>query len=190
MQKILYDIQQCKLCEPHLSHGARPVLSVSSTSKIIIIGQAPGLRVHQTGIPWDDQSGSNLREWLGVDEAMFYNTSLFGIIPMGFCYPGKGKSGDLAPRKECAPLWHERLMQSMAHIELVLLVGKYAQDYYLNQATKKTLTERVRSFRDYLPHYFVLPHPSPRNNIWMARNKWFETDVLPQLKNTISKILS
>lgn len=189
MKTLLSEIKQCKLCEPYLSLGANPVVTADSNSKIVIIGQAPGTAVHKSGIPWDDKSGDNLRKWMGIDKDIFYNTEKIAIIPMGFCYPGKGKTGDLPPRKECAPLWHKTLFDQLKKVELVLLIGKYAQDYYLKEQAEKTLTETVKNFKAYLPQYFVLPHPSPRNNIWQAKNEWFGKEVLPELKNTIKQIL-
>ncbi len=172
-----------------MGHKARPVCTFSKTSKIIIIGQAPGTRVHASGIPWDDKSGENLRSWMAVDSDIFYNEDRIAIVPMGFCYPGKGKSGDLPPRKECAPLWHKSILDTMNEVKLILLIGKYAQDYYLKKTAKKNLTETVRHFNDYLPKYFVLPHPSPRNNIWMKKNEWFKKEVLPTLKLEVSAAL-
>ncbi|MCL4136252.1 UNVERIFIED_CONTAM: hypothetical protein GTU68_011150 [Idotea baltica] len=155
----------------------------------MIIGQAPGSVVHQSGIPWDDKSGKNLREWMDIDSADFYNAQKVAIMPMGFCYPGKGKTGDLAPRKECAPQWHLPILDSIKELRLTLLIGKYAQDYYLRGMAQKNLTETVRNFNAYLPNYFVLPHPSPRNNIWMKKNEWFKHEVLPVLKKEISVAL-
>ncbi len=189
MKDLLSKISKCTICEELLEFGARPVLSASSESRIAIIGQAPGMKVHKSGIPWDDKSGENLRAWMGISPAVFYDVSKFAIVPMGFCYPGKGKSGDLPPRKECAPEWHSALFSKMKNLELILLIGKYAQDYYLNESVKRNLTERVRCYEDYLPQYFVLPHPSPRNNIWQAKNDWFEMDVIPKLKSLIKEIL-
>lgn len=188
MNNLLKKIRQCTACAEALELGPRPVVAAHPKSKIAVIGQAPGAIVHRTGIPWDDKSGQNLRTWMGIDDATFYDETKIALIPMGFCYPGKGKSGDLPPRTECAPLWHESLFQKLNQIELILLIGKYAQDYYL-ASPKKTLTETVKNYQDYLPKYFVLPHPSPRNNIWQAKNKWFKADVLPTLKNKISFLL-
>ncbi|MBB3696816.1 uracil-DNA glycosylase family protein [Flammeovirga yaeyamensis] len=189
MKKLLEDISKCTLCEPHLDLGARPVVEASATSKIVIIGQAPGTKVHKSGVPWDDQSGENLRNWMDIDADTFYDVSKIAIIPMGFCYPGKAKTGDKPPRKECAPKWHQLLLDNMKEVKLTLLIGKYAQDYYLQNKTKKTLTETVKQFHEYLPHHFVLPHPSPRNNIWQAKNPWFKSDVLPALKSEVQRIL-
>ena len=185
MNSLISEIKDCKICLPHLSHGVNPVLSASKNSKIIIIGQAPGSIVHRTGIPWDDKSGDRLRSWLGVTKDEFYNNDLFALIPMGFCYPGKGKSGDLPPRPECAPTWHNLLLEQIQNKELVLLIGSYAQHYYLKNATKGTLTDTVKNFKEYLPNYLPLPHPSPRNNIWLKKNEWFEELVLPELKRRV-----
>ncbi len=189
MKKLINEISGCEVCKAHLPLGPRPVFSASPTGKIVIIGQAPGLAVHQTRIPWNDKSGENLRRWMDIDNSTFYDDSKIAIIPMGFCYPGRGKSGDLPPRKECAPLWHQPLMDRLDNVELVLLIGKYAQDYYLKGEAKRTLTETVRHYDEYLPKYFVLPHPSPRNNIWQAKNEWFAIDVLPSLKEVVHEVL-
>lgn len=165
-------------------------MSASPDSKVIIIGQAPGAKVHASGIPWDDKSGDNLREWMDVTKEQFYNADNFAILPMGFCYPGKGKSGDLPPRPECAPLWHQKVLEMIVSPRLILLIGKYAQDYYLQSHAEKNLTETVRNYKQYLPQYLPLPHPSPRNNIWKKKNPWFEKKLLPFLKNKISENLS
>ncbi|MFK7935802.1 MAG: uracil-DNA glycosylase family protein [Saprospiraceae bacterium] len=189
MEELLLEIRRCQVCLPALEHGVNPVLATHTNSKIAIIGQAPGRIVHETGIPWDDKSGERLREWLGVDNATFYNPEIFAIVPMGFCYPGKGKSGDLPPRKECAPLWHEQLFSKMPHLELILLIGAYAQSYYLKDRKKRTLTDTVNHFQEYLPQYLPLPHPSPRNNIWLKKNEWFEEEVLPVLRKQVQAFL-
>lgn len=185
MENLLKQIGECKVCESSLPHGCRPVLQASRHSKIAIIGQAPGRVVHASGIPWDDKSGDNLRAWLGVTKAEFYNPDLFALIPMGFCYPGTGKSGDLAPRKECAPLWHEELMNRMPDIELFLLFGQYSQKYYLKDRLSSNLTETVKNYKQYLPQYLPLPHPSPRNNIWLKKNEWFALELLPELRSLV-----
>ena len=190
MNDLLTQIKNCKECDKHLALGANPIIAASSKSKIIIIGQAPGRIVHNTGIPWDDKSGDNLRNWLGTDKETFYNDNLIALMPMGFCYPGKGKTGDLPPRAECAPLWHNKLLAMMKNAKLILLIGQYAQNYYLGNRAKSSLTETVQSYKKYLPEYFPLPHPSPRNNIWQAKNKWFGVEVLPALKKKIKNILS
>lgn len=188
MKQLLNKIQNCNECAAHLPLGPRPIISAHPNSKMVIIGQAPGKIVHETGIPWNDKSGENLRQWMGIDSDMFYNSTKISILPMGFCYPGKGKSGDLPPRKECALLWHQKVLDKIEKAELILLIGKYAQDYYLNDKKHKTLTDTVLNFRDYLPKYFVLPHPSPRNNIWMIKNKWFHEEVIPELQQLVKKI--
>ena len=190
MQQLLTEIRNCTLCKKVLPNPPKPVIRASEASKILIIGQAPGQKVQNSGIPWDDASGDNLRKWLGVDKPTFYNEQLFALIPMGFCYPGTGKSGDLPPRPECAPLWHQQVLQLMPDIKLTLLIGQYAQNYYLKNTSKKTLTETVKNYRLYLPHYLPLPHPSPRNNIWQKRNSWFKEDVIPQLQENVKLLLN
>jgi uracil-DNA glycosylase len=185
MKKLLTQIRNCNVCEKHLEFGVNPIIAASSKSKIIIIGQAPGRIVHNTSIPWNDKSGDNLRNWMGIDKTLFYNTDIIALMPMGFCYPGKSKTGDLPPRPECAPLWHNKLLAQMPDVKLILLIGQYAQNYYLGNKAKNTLTETVQNFKTYLPTYFPLPHPSPRNNIWQAKNKWFGSKVLPELKKQI-----
>ncbi|GAB3037412.1 uracil-DNA glycosylase family protein [Bowmanella dokdonensis] len=177
---LIREITQCRLCEPGLPLGANPVVRGTSSARLLIIGQAPGTRVHKTSTPWNDPSGDRLRDWLGLSRERFYDEQQIAIMPMGFCYPGRGKSGDLPPRKECAPIWHQRFIQTLPNLQLTLLIGQYSQAYYLGD--KRSLTERVRHFRDYLPAYFALPHPSPRNNLWLRRHPWFETEVLPELK--------
>ncbi|MGY3793458.1 uracil-DNA glycosylase family protein [uncultured Aquimarina sp.] len=190
MESLLSDISKCDVCASKLALGPRPVVSASEHSKIVIIGQAPGSVVHKSGIPWDDKSGQNLRSWMGIDNETFYNPEVVALIPMGFCYPGKGKSGDLPPTKECAPLWHPKLLNQMSNVQLTLLIGAYSQNYYLGNRLKRTLTESVKNYKEYLPDYFVLPHPSPRNNIWQAKNEWFKNEVLPTLQRTIEKIIT
>ncbi len=190
MKKLLSDIRACQICIKHLAQGVNPVLAVHKKSKIALIGQAPGRIVHATGVPWDDKSGERLRQWLGVDSQTFYDEKIFAIIPMGFCYPGKGKSGDLPPRKECAPQWHPQLWRHLSELKLTILIGAYAQQYYLPDKKQKTLTETVRCFRDYTPNTIVLPHPSPRNNIWLKKNPWFEQDLIPYLRKKIKRIIA
>jgi len=189
MESLLEEILGCTICKEHLPLGINPVLSAHEASKIILIGQAPGLKVHQNGIPWNDMSGKRLRTWLGVTDAVFYDARNIALIPMGFCYPGKGTSGDLPPRKECAEAWHEKLLTRMQAADLVLLVGQYAQKYYLKEKAKKTLTETVSNYESYLPNYFPLPHPSPRNRFWLRKNPWFEQEVIPELQRRVADLL-
>lgn len=189
MDSLLHDISQCTICQAHLPLGPRPVVTASAESKIVIIGQAPGTKVHESGIPWDDQSGKRLRQWLNVTDEQFYNTDNFAIVPMGFCYPGKGKTGDLPPRPECAPQWHQQLLDNMPKVELILLVGAYAQKYYLKDEAKKTLTETVGAYESYLPKYFPMPHPSPTNRFWRSKNPWFEALVVPELQAKVRNVL-
>lgn len=188
LSDLLAEVRRCTYCEPALQLGARPVLSVADSARILIIGQAPGTRVHATGIPWNDPSGDRLRDWMGVDRETFYDAGRIAIMPMGFCYPGKGKSGDLPPRPECAPRWHEGILAHLPHLELTLLVGNYAQQYYLGRG-HKSLTARVAAWRDYLPHYLPLVHPSPRNTYWLQKNPWFARELVPALRQKIQQLL-
>lgn len=188
-QTLISSVKSCNMCEEHLPLGPKPVFSIHPESKILLIGQAPGTKVHATGIPWNDPSGDELRRWLAVDRDIFYNPEIFGIMPMGFCYPGRGKGGDLPPRPECATTWHDRLLASMPKVKLILLVGFFAQRYYLGERMKPNLTETVRRAKEYLPEYFPLVHPSPRNRLWMKKNPWFEADILPVLREKILGII-
>lgn len=190
---LIQQIHQCEICAPSLEHGCRPVVQADPNAKLLIIGQAPGLKVHHTGIAFNDPSGDRLRQWMGIDKATFYQADKIAIMPMGFCYPGKGKSGDLPPRKECAPQWHQALLAQLPNIELVLLIGQYAQQYYLDNKPS-TLTETVKNWQQWAqlnskPSYLPLPHPSPRNNIWLKKNPWFEEQVVPALQQQVLKIL-
>lgn len=189
MKNLLEEIKQCTICKEHLPLGPRPIATAHLNSKIVIIGQAPGTKVHASGIPWDDASGRQLRKWLNVSVDDFYDEKKFAIIPMGFCYPGKGKTGDLPPRLECAPQWHKQLFDKMTNVELVILIGMYAQKQYLKKEAKKTLTETVANYKDYLPKYFPLPHPSPRNRFWLTKNSWFDEEIVPELQERVSKLL-
>ena len=189
MKKLIAEISACTLCKSFLPNVPRPIFSVSTESKILIIGQAPGQKVHNSGIPWDDQSGKELKRWLGVTPEQFYNPKLFALMPMGFCYPGKGTSGDLPPRPECAPTWHDLLLKKMKQVEITILIGSYSQNYYLREKLKPTLTETVKSFQEYLPEFLPLVHPSPRNKIWQKKNPWFEKEVVPYLQKKIRKHL-
>ncbi|MEO9483689.1 MAG: uracil-DNA glycosylase family protein [Ekhidna sp.] len=189
MEELLSEIKKCTICIDKLELGANPVLAAHPKSRIAIIGQAPGSIVHKSGIPWDDKSGERLRDWLAIDNSLFYNPEKIALIPMGFCYPGKGKTGDLPPTPECAPQWHNMLFNEMNDLKLVILIGTYAQSYYLKERRKKTLTETVKNYAEYLPDFFVLPHPSPRNNIWIKKNQWFEKELVPELKRQVNKVL-
>jgi uracil-DNA glycosylase len=190
IEPLLAEIRQCRLCATALPLGPRPVVRASTTAKLLIIGQAPGTRVHESGIPWDDRSGDQLREWLAMDPLAFYDESRVGIMPMGFCYPGvDANGGDKPPRRECAPAWHNPLMAHMGAVELVLLVGMYAQRQYLGKDRKRNLTTTVAAWRDYAPRYIPLPHPSWRNLGWRKKNPWFEADVIPMLRNRVAPLM-
>ncbi|GAC20069.1 uracil-DNA glycosylase family protein [Paraglaciecola arctica] len=179
---IVSKIHNCNECAHSLPFSPKPILQYSSHAKIILIGQAPGIKAHQSNTPWNDASGDRLRVWLNMSKHTFYDKNTLSIVPMAFCYPGKGKSGDLPPRTECAPKWHPLLVQQEP-TKIILLVGKYAQDYYLKD--KRTLTERIKNWREYQVQFLPLPHPSPRNNIWLKRNSWFENEVLPQMQKIL-----
>lgn len=187
-RSLLDNIRACKVCEKHLPFPPRPVLQFSPHSKIVLIGQAPGTKVHASGLNWNDPSGVRLRQWLDVSEEHFYNTRLYSIVPMGFCYPGKAERGDLPPRPECAELWMQQVLSSIRKKQLLILIGQYAQQYFLGGRRENTLTETVRNWREYLPEFFVLPHPSPRNNLWLRKNPWFEREVVPSLQETVKHI--
>ena len=184
------DVRRCDLCAPHLPLGPHPVFQIHPAAKILIAGQAPGRKVHETGIPFNDPSGDRLREWMGVDRDTFYDPQKIAILPMGFCYPGTGKSGDLPPRLECADKWRKELLKTMPDIRLTLVIGQYAQKWHLGDRQKATLTETVKSWQEYWPELLPLPHPSPRNNLWLKKNPWFEVEILPSLRSTISSLLT
>lgn len=188
LDSVLRRIRGCTLCAASLPHTPRPVVSAGTGARLLIIGQAPGARVHASGIPWQDASGKLLRQWLELDEQVFYNPERVALMPMGFCFPGSGRAGDLPPRPECAPAWHEAISSRLPHVGLTLLIGAYAQRHYLGERAASTLTQNVRRFRDHLPDYLSLPHPSPRNRIWLARNSWFEAEVLPELRRRIRRL--
>ena len=189
MKKLLSEIRNCEICKAHLALGPRPIISATNKSKIILVSQAPGKIAHEHNKAWDDPSGRRLREWLGVTDEVFFNPDNFAVLPMGFCYPGKAKTGDLPPRKECAPLWHDLVWEQFKDVRLIILIGKYAQDKYLIKNSKKNLTENVRNFRDFLPKFFPLPHPSPVNRFWMAKNPWFEEEVLDELRERVKNAM-
>lgn len=185
---LLGDIADCRACT--LPHEPRPVVRATVGARLLIVGQAPGRRVHETGIPWNDPSGDQLRTWLQLTPEQFYDASRVAIVPMGFCYPGKGSHGDLPPRRECAPLWHARLLEFMPDIRLTLLVGRHAQAYYLKGRSQPTLADTVAAYADYLPQWMPLPHPSPRNRFWLRQHPWFDADVVPVLRQQVAMALA
>lgn len=187
---LLAAVRECRACEQHLPLGPRPILHAAATSRILIIGQAPGLRVHTTGIPWDDASGERLRGWMGVDTDVFYDESRIAIIPMGYCYPGRGNGGDLPPRRECAELWLDQILSRLPHVESTLLIGQYAQHHFLGNRRKATLAETVRAWPEYFPRYIPLPHPSPRNQPWFKCHAWFEKELRPVLRSKVEHVLA
>jgi uracil-DNA glycosylase len=187
LSELLAEIAACRVCEAHLPLGPRPIVRAGSGAQVVVIGQAPGRRVHVTGIPWDDPSGSRLRAWLGVPRETFYDPERIALVPMGFCYPGPGRSGDRPPRPECAPLWHPPLLAELRHVELTLVIGTYARARYL-PAADASLTDAVRGWRELLPTRLVLPHPSPRNQRWLVTNPWFEAEVVPALRGRLAEI--
>lgn len=184
IEALLAEVRGCTVCASHLPAGPRPIVQFSTTSRLLIIGQAPGSRVHASGVPWDDDSGDRLRGWLDLERETFYDSARVALAPMGFCYPGKGASGDLPPRPECAPLWHDRILARLPPQRLTLLVGTYAQARYALDSTGASMTERVRGFRPDAS-IWSLPHPSWRVVVWMRKNPWFETELLPTLRSAI-----
>jgi uracil-DNA glycosylase len=185
---LLAEVRACTICAEHLPHGVRPILQIHPQARILIAGQAPGRKVHESGVPFDDASGDRLRDWMGVTREVFYDPKHVAILPMGLCFPGTGKSGDLPPRPECAPAWRDQILAHLRHLEVTLVVGQYAQAYHLN-GKRSSLTETVRAWRTYWPKVVPLPHPSPRNNIWLSRNPWFEKELLPVLRHRVSEAL-
>lgn len=179
---LLSEMRACRLCQAELPLGPRPIVRASTTAKILIVGQAPGRRVHESGIPWNDPSGDRLRLWLQLTREQFYDERQIAILPIGLCFPGSGPRGDAPPRPECAPLWHAKLRGLLPKIRLSLLIGQYAQAYYLGKRRKKTLRETVLAYAEYLPEFLPLPHPSPRNQLWLKQNPWFVKEVVPLLK--------
>ena len=186
---LLQYVRACEVCKPHLPIGPRPLIQISASAKILIIGQAPGRAAHDSGIPWSDRSGDRLRNWLGVDSATFYDETRIALMPMGFCFPGKGVAGDLAPRPECAPLWHDKLLASMKSVQLTVYIGSYAVSRYLGDS-HESVTGAVQASESLLPTRIVLPHPSPRNNIWLKKNPWFATEVLPEVRKRVKALLA
>ncbi len=186
LPELLDQVRACQLCREQLPLGPRPVVQASETARILIVGQAPGLKVHETGIPFNDPSGDRLRDWMGLDREQFYDPERVAILPMGFCYPGRGRSGDNPPRPECAPAWRQSLLDLLPSIEMTILAGRYAQEWHLGRSAN--LTERVRNWRDVWPDYVPIPHPSPRNNLWLRRNPWFEQELVPRLRQRVAQI--
>jgi uracil-DNA glycosylase len=186
---LLKDVRSCSICKAHLPLGPRPVLQVHPKAQILIAGQAPGRRVHESGVSFNDPSGDRLRQWLGILPDVFYDAEKIALMAMGFCYPGTGKSGDLPPRPECAPAWREQLLGHLSNVQMTLVLGQYAQAYHFGKS-RLSLTERVLRWRDTWPHVVPLPHPSPRNNLWLKRNLWFEKELLPSLQEKVSQILN
>jgi uracil-DNA glycosylase len=185
---LLAEVRACTLCAEHLPLGPRPVLQMHSSARILIAGQAPGRKVHASGVPFDDASGERLRAWMGVTREQFYDATQIAILPMGFCYPGTGRSGDLPPRPECAPAWRGALMARLKKLQFTLIIGQYAQDWHL-PAHQGSLTDAVQAWREFWPQALPLPHPSPRNNGWLKRNAWFEAEVLPMLRARVAAVL-
>jgi len=191
IEKLFREIRACTYCAENLPMGPRPVVRGSASARVCIIGQAPGVRVHRSGVPWDDPSGKRLRGWLGVDDHTFYDETRFAIIPIGFCYPGTMENGgDYPPRKECAPLWHAPVIDALENVELTLLVGSYAQAYYLGKSRRKTMTETVRSWRDYGPDILPTPHPSWRTTGWQKKNPWFDDEILPEIRRRVKVLIT
>lgn len=188
MSELLAEVRSCRLCANALPLGPRPVLSINPAARVLIIGQAPGTWVHRTGVPWNDPSGDRLRDWMGIQSAEFYDDSRVAIMPMGFCYPGRGPGGDLPPRPECAPRWHAALLARMPAIRCTLLIGHYALSAYRPEL-RGGVGQRVSQWRSYAPTFFLLPHPSPRNRRWLAQRPWFEADVVPALKTAVRDCL-
>ena len=190
MDALLAEIRNCRACAAHLPLGPRPVVQASASARLLIVGQAPSMTVHATGLPWNDKSGEQLRRWLGIEREVFYDATQVAIMPMGYCYPGRGTSGDLPPRRECAELWHARLLAQMKNIELTLLIGQYAQRHFLGTARKINVTKTVEAFAEYAPRFIPLPHPSPRNTGWFKHHPWFERDVLPVLRERVRQLIA
>lgn len=186
MQRIL----ACQTCAQNLPLAPKPILQADPRATILLAGQAPGRRAHDSGVPFDDASGDRLRGWLGVDRATFYNPAHFAIVPMGFCYPGKGSGGDAPPRPECAEQWHRSLLETLPNIQLTLVLGRYALTYHLPRYRRSTVTEAVRDWQELWPRYLPLPHPSPRNQAWFKRNAWFEAELLPTLQYRVNELIS
>lgn len=190
LDALLGAVRDCRVCERDLPLGVRPVLRAHASARILVVGQAPGRRVHLTGIPWDDASGERLRQWMNVDRRTFYDKSLVAIIPMGYCYPGKGESGDLPPRRECAELWLDHLLAKLPRIRSTLLIGHHAQRHFLGNRRKATLAKTAEAWREYALRFIPLPHPSPRNQPWFKRHSWFERQAIPALRECVQSLIA
>ncbi len=188
-ETLIAEVRRCRLCEPSLRDGVRPVVQADPQARVLVAGQAPGRKVHASGIPFDDASGDRLRDWMGVARATFYDASKIAILPMGFCFPGTGKSGDLPPRPECAPAWRGQILQHLEGLELTLVIGRYAIDHHLS-ARSRSVTDTVKRWREHEPSIIPLPHPSPRNNLWLRRNPWFEQELIPVLRERVARALT
>jgi len=187
-ENLVRRVRACTLCADALPHEPRPVIQIAESARILVVGQAPGRRVHETGLPFNDPSGDRLRQWMGITRDTFYDEQKLAILPMGFCYPGTGKSGDLPPRPECAPAWREALLDRLPDIGLTLVIGQYAHAWHLANS-RKSVTANVRHWRDCWPEVLPMPHPSPRNNLWLRRNPWFEGEVVPELQDRVVRVL-
>lgn len=190
LDSLLAEIRVCRLCAEHLPLGPRPVIRAAASARLLIVGQAPGTKVHESGIPWDDASGERLRQWLAMEPEVFYDETRVAIVPMGFCYPGRAaKGGDNPPRPECAPQWHAKVLPFLPDLKLTLLVGRYAQNHYLGSGAKKTVTETVKAWREYLPRFLPTPHPSWRATHWLRKNPWFDAEVVPEMQKRVRRLV-
>ena len=190
LEALLADVRACRACDEHLPLGPRPIVQAGATARILIVGQAPGAKVHASGVPWDDKSGERLRDWMGIDAVTFYDKTQIAILPMGYCYPGRGVSGDLPPRRECADLWLDRLLAELPKIKLTLLLGQYAQTHFLRGKGHASVTATTRDWRLHAPGIIPLPHPSPRNVAWFVANPWFDDELLPVLRRSVAKLMA
>ena len=190
LRDVIAEARACTVCAPFLAHPPRPVFQLHPSARILVAGQAPGRRVHESGLPFDDPSGDRLREWMGIDRATFYDETRLAIVPMGFCFPGTGRAGDLPPRPECAPLWREKLLGGLKHLELTLVIGQYAHAYHLPETKGRSVTEIVAAWRDHWPRVVPLPHPSPRNNRWLRERPWFDRELVPEVRSRVQDILT
>jgi len=186
--EMIHSIEKCQICKADLVHKPRPIFQLHQNARILIAGQAPGKKAHESGVPFDDPSGDRLREWMGISKEFFYDKTRIAILPMGFCYPGGNKSGDLSPRKECAKEWRDDVLARLPNVELTLVIGAYAMKWHLGNSMKKNLTETIKAWKIFMPTVMPLPHPSPRNNIWLSKNRWFEQEVLANLREIIKTV--